>query len=139
MIKHRRISPCGWHCSFSQRRPRRARPCNRPCAGAHRPRGSSIIAISKDCRAKRSRAGGPRSTPRKPSPRLYVDLRSRIGYSENLFRPMFEKMGGGRRAQPFTNLPPGATGGTQEHLKFAQLPFEEMGGTPIEHIAMQYP
>jgi hypothetical protein len=25
-----------------------------------------------------------------------------------------------------------------EHLKFSQSSFEEMGGTPIEHIAVQY-
>jgi hypothetical protein len=49
-----------------------------------------------------------------------------------------KKMGGGRLAQPFTCLPPGAEGGTHEHLKFAQPSFEEMGGTPIEHIAVQY-
>ena len=53
-------------------------------------------------------------------------------------RSVTKKMGGGRLAQPFTCLPPGAEGGTHEHLKFAQPSFEEMGGTPIEHIAVQY-
>jgi D-proline reductase (dithiol) PrdB len=51
-----------------------------------------------------------------------------------------EKMGGGRLGATIHLVCPLVQkGGTHEHLKFAQLPFEEMGGTPIEHIAMQYP
>jgi hypothetical protein len=53
---------------------------------------------------------------------------------------MTEKMGGGRLGATIHLVCPLVQkGGTHEHLKFAQLPFEEMGGTPIEHIAMQYP
>ena len=49
-------------------------------------------------------------------------------------------MGGGRLGATIHLVCPLVQkGGTHEHLKFAQLPFEEMGGTPIEHIAMQYP
>jgi hypothetical protein len=50
-----------------------------------------------------------------------------------------KKWAGAEKAQPFTLSAPWCTlGDTHEHLKFAQSSFEEMGGTPIEHIAVQY-
>jgi hypothetical protein len=48
---------------------------------------------------------------------------------------MIEKMGGGRLGATIHLVCPLVQkGGTHEHLKFAQLPFEEMGGTPINTL-----